>query len=303
MEIDEYYKDIDRVFRLPRVWSNRELLKFAKLFKGDVANISGWTDEDKEGAYYKDYFSNVSSYSITNYIEEARGFQGKENEVFLDLTAELPNELINKFDVVFNQTVLEHIYEVNLAVKNLCSMTKDIAIVVVPFLQEMHANYGDYWRFTPLAMKNLFNENDISLNFEKLEYLLIEKEGILIPFFVEKISSYKSNNFLIEFEDIKNEDEAKKLLNSNVFTSYKLIYENTEVSLEKKIIGFKIIDKQFGDLGNIQTINNQSSQALVFVKNNNKEFCFPLEDHFIDSIEIEQKIVYTKIPEEIIDLN
>ena len=102
----------------------------------------------------------------------------------------------------------------------------------------------------------LFNENDISLNFEKIKYLLIEKEGILIPFFVEKISSYKSNNFLIEFEDIKNEDEAKKLLNSNVFTSYKLIYENTEVSLEKKIIGFKIIDKQFGDLGKIQTINN-----------------------------------------------
>jgi len=149
----------------------------------------------------------------------------------------------------------------------------------------------------------LFNENDILLNFEKIKYLLIEKEGILIPFFVEKISSYKSNNFLIEFEDIKNEDEAKKLLNSNVFTSYKLIYENTEVSLEKKIIGFKIIDKQFGDLGNIQTINNQSSQALIFVKNNNKEFCFPLEDQFIDSIKIEQKIVYTKIPKEIIDLN
>ena len=149
----------------------------------------------------------------------------------------------------------------------------------------------------------LFNENDILLNFEKIKYLLIEKEGILIPFFVEKISSYKSNNFLIEFEDIKNEDEAKKLLYSNVFTSYKLIFENTEISFEKKIIGFKIIDKQFGYLGNIQTINNQSSQALVFVKNNNKEFCFPLEDQFIDSIEFEQKIVYTKIPKEIIDLN
>ena len=163
MEIDEYYKDIDRVFRLPRVWSNRELLKFAKLFDGDVANISGWTDVDKEGAHYKDYFSHAASYTITNYKEEARGFQGSKNELYLDLTAELPKELINKFDVVFNHTVLEHIYEVNLAVKNLCSMTKDIAIVVVPFLQEMHADYGDYWRFTPLAMKNLFNENDMKM--------------------------------------------------------------------------------------------------------------------------------------------
>ena len=163
MKIDEYYNDIDRVFRLPRVWSNRELMKFAKLFNGDIANISGWTDVDKEGSHYKDYFSNASSYTITNYKEEARGFQGNENEVFLDLTAELPKELINKFDVVFNHTVLEHIYEVNQAVKNLCSMTKDIAIVVVPFLQEMHAHYGDYWRFTPLAMKNLFNENGMKM--------------------------------------------------------------------------------------------------------------------------------------------
>lgn len=163
MKIDEYYKNIDRVFRLPRVWSNRELLKFAELFNGHVANISGWTDVDKEGGHYKDYFSNASSYTITNYKSEARGYQGGKNELYLDLTANLPTELIKKFDVVFSHTVLEHIYEVNLAVKNLCAMTKDIAIVVVPFLQEMHADYGDYWRFTPLAMKNLFNENGMKM--------------------------------------------------------------------------------------------------------------------------------------------
>ena len=163
MSREEYYENIDRVFRLPRVWSNRELSKFAELFSGDIANVSGWTDVDKEGRKYKDYFSNASTYTITNYKEEARGFQGNENEIFLDLTAELPKELINKFDVVYNHTVLEHIYEVQKAMKNLCLMTKDIAIVVVPFLQEMHADYGDYWRFTPLAMKNLFNENNMKM--------------------------------------------------------------------------------------------------------------------------------------------
>ena len=82
-----------------------------------------------------------------------------------------------------------------------------------------------------------------------------------------------------------------------------MCFQAKHICFLKEITGFKIIDKQFGYLGNIQTINNQSSQALVFVKNNNKEFCFPLEDQFIDSIEIEQKIVYTKIPKEIIDLN
>jgi 16S rRNA processing protein RimM len=149
----------------------------------------------------------------------------------------------------------------------------------------------------------LFNENSVSLNFDKIKYLLIEKNGILIPFFLNKINSYKSDNFLIEFEDINSESEAKELLKCKVYTSKNLIYQNTEVSIEKQILGFKIIDKEFGELGNIQIIDNQSSQALVFVKNNNKEFCFPLNNQFIDSIEIEQQVVYTKIPKEIIDLN
>lgn len=154
---------IDRVFRLPRIWSNKELRKFAHLFKGDVANVSGWKDIDKEGGYYKDYFKNASSYTITNYQSNARGFQGMEGEIFLDLTKELPKELIEKFNVVFNHTVLEHIFEVHKAFENLCKMTKDIVILVVPFLQEMHADYGDYWRFTPLTLKRLFKENDLDI--------------------------------------------------------------------------------------------------------------------------------------------
>ena len=149
----------------------------------------------------------------------------------------------------------------------------------------------------------LFNENSVSLNFDKIKYLLIEKDGILIPFFLNKINSYKSDNFLIEFEDINSENQAKELLKCKVYTSKNLIFQSEENSLEKQILGFKIIDKEFGELGNIQIIDNQSSQALVFVKNNNKEFCFPLNNQFIHSIEIEQKVVYTKIPKEIIDLN
>lgn len=154
---------MDRIFRLPRVWSNQELSKFAHLFEGNIANVSGWKDIDKEGKYYRDYFYKASSYTITNYKSEARGFQGLEGEIFLDLTQELPEDLVNRFDVVFNHTVLEHIYEVHKAFENLCKMTKDIAIVVVPFLQEMHTDYGDYWRFTPLTLKNLFEDNNMTL--------------------------------------------------------------------------------------------------------------------------------------------
>ena len=58
---------IDRKFRLPRIWSNKILREFAPLFKGKIINISGWEDKDKQGSFYKDYFSNADSYFISNF--------------------------------------------------------------------------------------------------------------------------------------------------------------------------------------------------------------------------------------------
>jgi len=155
---------VDKKFRVPRIWSNRELEKFAHLFSGKAVNVSGWKDMDKEGKKYRDYFSNISEYWITNYKSEARGFQGnQENEIFLDLEQDLDESMHGKFDVVFNHTVLEHIFDVNKTFENLCHLSNDIVIVVVPFLQEQHADYGDYWRFTPLAVEKLFQRNNIDM--------------------------------------------------------------------------------------------------------------------------------------------
>lgn len=129
-------------------------------------NVSGWKDIDKEGKHYRDYFTNASGYTITNYKAEARGFQGMDNEVFLDLESDLPEQMQGKFDVVFNHTTLEHIYDIHKAFSNLCALSNDVVILVLPFVQQYHSDYGDYWRLTPLAIKRLFEDNGLSLVYQ-----------------------------------------------------------------------------------------------------------------------------------------
>lgn len=158
---------IDRQFRLARIWSNKELLKISSLFSGEIVNISGWKDEDKEGKKYKDYFTNADRYWITNF-SGYRGIQNVDNEIFLDLAADLPSDLNKKFDVCFNHTTLEHIFDFRKAFKNICEMSKDIVIVVVPFSQVEHESdsYNDFWRFTPSSMRKLFFENSLTVIYE-----------------------------------------------------------------------------------------------------------------------------------------
>ncbi len=158
---------VDRVFRVPRVWSNKELRKIAFHCSGDVVNVSGWEDRDKEGGRYRDYFVNAKSYYITNFTGW-RGLQGCANEIFLDLSVNLPEWFYRRFDTVFSHTTLEHILDVRKALANLCEMSKDAVIVVVPFCQAVHESesYGDYWRFTPSCLRKLFLENGFEVVYE-----------------------------------------------------------------------------------------------------------------------------------------
>jgi len=156
-------------FRTPRLWSNFELRRFAPIFKGSVVNISGWNDSDKEGQHYREYFSNASEYSITNFVEDPdHGVQGFEGEIPLNLENDLPKSLLQRFDVAFSHTVLEHIFDVPKAFANICRISRNFVITVVPYIQQIHGindNVGDYWRFTPLTMKKLHEENGLKLRY------------------------------------------------------------------------------------------------------------------------------------------
>ncbi len=150
----------------PRRWSNRELQAAAPLFTGDIVNVSGWRDEDKEGRTYRSYFTNASRYSVTNYWGSSTPNDGVPDALFLDLAADLPVELKDKFDLVFTHTVLEHIFDVPKAVRNMAGMTRDAMIMIVPFMQDEHYSpgiYGDFWRFTPLCVKQLMESNGLTL--------------------------------------------------------------------------------------------------------------------------------------------
>jgi hypothetical protein len=159
----------DRKFYLARYWSNEELRKVAPLFTGDIVNVSAGDNLDKEGNSYDSYFTNKRNYYMTNYGPGTfRGFQGLENEFNVDLSKIVPKELEKRFDVVYNHTVLEHIFDVRTAFKNLCNLSKDIVIVIVPFAQEQHdvEDYGDYWRFCPSGLRFLYQENGLEVIYE-----------------------------------------------------------------------------------------------------------------------------------------
>ena len=154
-----------------RKWSNDELRRFSNSLHGEIINVSGWKDEDKEGGFYKDYFINSSSYYISNYgKDKIRGISKDiKTDFIIDLENEIDKEFKNRFDVVFNHTILEHVSDPTRVFKNLSLMTNNILISVVPFKQKLHfeeGSYGDYFRFSPMAMRKLYKDNGFQILYE-----------------------------------------------------------------------------------------------------------------------------------------
>lgn len=149
-----------------RAWSNDELKKFCHNFKGDVINISGWEDKDKQGGHYRDYFPKASSYTVSNYTPSHS--QNNVTEIHLDLEKKLPIKLEGKYDIVFSHTNLEHVFDAFTAFKNHCKMSRDIVIIVVPFIQQQHETeeFKDYWRYTPSCLRELFKRNGLTTIYE-----------------------------------------------------------------------------------------------------------------------------------------
>jgi len=66
----------------------------------------------------------------------------------------------NVFDVVVCFNVLEHIYEYEVAVKEMFRVLKPGGLLFckTPLLYPLHDEPNDYWRFTPSCLQNIFRQ-------------------------------------------------------------------------------------------------------------------------------------------------
>jgi 16S rRNA processing protein RimM len=151
---------------------------------------------------------------------------------------------------------------------------------------------------------NIYNNDDIPFDFSKLDYFLIEQKNELIPYFIDKARPTRKNVILVNFEDVNSEKEALKILKKKVYLPKEWLPETDENEItQKKLIGYTVLDINFGKLGEITYINSQTSQQLIYVEKDGVEFCFPMHEQFVKAIDTKKGVMEVEIPEELLNLN
>ena len=131
-----------------------------------------------------------------------------------------------------------------------------------------------------------------------MKKIFLKVDNSFIPYFISKISKYKNNSVREKFEDVKNESEAMELINYEIFLPVAALPKlEGKKFYYHEVIGFKVIDINYGKIGEITYINDQTPQHLFVVKSSGKEILIPINDDFILDLDRINKIINLKIPE------
>ena len=139
--------------------------------------------------------------------------------------------------------------------------------------------------------------------YDGLESVFIDLRGNLIPFFIEHAQLHKSELLRIRFEDVNTEEDADAILKSDLYLPLEFLPKlEGDKFYFHEIIGFTVKDTNFGDVGIITGINDTTAQALFEIDRNGIEILIPMNDHFIQKVDKENKVILVETPEGLIDL-
>lgn len=146
-----------------------------------------------------------------------------------------------------------------------------------------------------------FNFDDDVFDRVEAEYLILEVDGILVPFFMEEYRFRSDNTALVKFEDIDTQERARELTNCDVFFPRHLAEDDEdEVLTYSFLVGFDIIDDSTGKkVGTIASVDDSTLNILFELEDG---MLIPASEELITDIDKDNKTITIALPEGILDL-
>jgi 16S rRNA processing protein RimM len=149
-------------------------------------------------------------------------------------------------------------------------------------------------------------KGEVSLQFDDdifdrvdADYLVLDVDGILVPFFIEQYRFRSDTVALVKFEDIDTQQRASELTGCDVYFPRALAEDDEEPSLTM-LIGFELIDTNGGkSVGRIADIDDTTANLLFELEDGT---LIPANDDLITDIDTKKKVIKMNIPEGLLAL-
>ena len=136
---------------------------------------------------------------------------------------------------------------------------------------------------------------------DRAEYMVLDMDGIFVPFFISNIRVKSSNSVLLTLEDIETETDARNLVGKDIYLPIHLMSDEDMLSYEY-FVGFTVVNDD-EKLGEISFVDDQTVNILFGISAEDGDILLPAVEDFIMEVDNENKILYTNYPNELVELN
>ena len=137
--------------------------------------------------------------------------------------------------------------------------------------------------------------------------MIIENDGIMVPYFVDTVRQKGSTSYLVKISGIESEEEASIFVNKeiNILKKDAEDWLPEEIEKESGLIGFKVIDISDDTLiGEIVDVEDSNVNVLFIVETQaGDEVFIPATEDFIEEIDEEKGVIKMKIPDGLLHIN
>ena len=132
------------------------------------------------------------------------------------------------------------------------------------------------------------------------DYLVLDFDGILVPFFMEEYRFRSDTVCLVKFKGVDIQQRAQELTGCDVFFPRALAEEGDEMPSLASLVGFDIVNVSDGrTIGNIAAIDDSTVNILFELEDGT---LIPASDELITNIDAEQRTIRMNIPEGLLDI-
>lgn len=137
--------------------------------------------------------------------------------------------------------------------------------------------------------------------------LIVENEGIFVPYFAESVRPKGSTSFLIKISGIDSEEAASELVNKEIYILKKDAEELLEDEFDElaALVGYKLIDADSKEeAGEITGIDDSTVNVLFIVETpEGEEIYVPANEELIKEIDDDASTVEMILPEGLLNIN
>jgi len=128
------------------------------------------------------------------------------------------------------------------------------------------------------------------------ESVMVEIDGLLVPFFISGWNISGSNEILLTVEDIDIPEKAVKFSGRKVYINQSVIVFSSSEFHPDEVNGYLVIDINAGEIGRITGIDEIPGNPLFRLKYHGREILIPIHQDLIIEINEKKKIVRVNLP-------